>query len=78
MIKKKKGLLFWCTQQQRYGIQYDDGEVNYGLHCGAALEVFSDGRWVQTHVTYDDEWYLTGIGPMRDGMFVRVSDPCLY
>jgi len=67
------GYLIYNDAEKRFDITgLNDGcvEVEYGgLHCGTALEVFKEGKWVETRIEYDGEtdedvfgWYFVGVG----------------
>lgn len=59
MCEKKKGMLGYNPQTQRYGILSFDLWANDGLHCGATFEVYVNDEWISDRIEMShDEWYL--------------------
>ncbi len=54
----KYGRLQFNEENQRYGIVINDEWYHEGLHCGEGLEVFLDGKWIQTGIEMSDSWYI--------------------
>ena len=44
-----------------------------GLHCGECLQVFMDGKWIQTRMEMDaaQNWYLVGTPYCGDLEYIR-------
>ncbi len=58
----KEGVLFYNQENGRIGISFDDGMSDDGLHCGKAMEVKIDGKWIPARIEMNKkQWYLVGI-----------------
>jgi hypothetical protein len=72
----KEGKLFYNTANDRPGIIFNNGSIDCGLHCGATLQAFIGGRWVDTRVESNGEdWLLVSLfkpGKIPHALVVRV------
>ncbi len=69
----KKGKLIYDTESSRMDIQFADGELYGGLHCGTTLDVLQNGEWSPTRIEMGDDWYLVGIqAASLIGLTVRI------
>lgn len=58
----REGRLGYNSSNGRYDILSSDLWLDTGLHCGECLQVFMDGKWIQTRMEMDaaQNWYLVG------------------
>lgn len=56
------GRLGYNSENDRYGLLISDLWEHEGFHCGEALQVLLDDKWVDTRfeMNIDREWYLVG------------------
>lgn len=57
-----EGQLGFNSENGRYGLLVMDLWEIDGFHCGEALDIQVNGKWIPTHMemTADGEWYLAG------------------
>ncbi len=71
----KDNVLYYNEELGRIDVLLD-GESNGGFHCGDIVDVFLDGKWVQTTIEFDGalkEWYLSGYSVELEGLMVKVN-----
>jgi len=58
----KVGELFYDLNEKRYTIRYDIETFSTTFHCGDCLEVWYNGRWIDTRFEINNlGWYLVGV-----------------
>ena len=71
----REGRLGYNSSNGRYGILSSDLWLDTGLHCGECLQVFMDGKWIQTRMEMDaaQNWYLVGTPYCGDLEYIRAN-----
>lgn len=59
------GRLGYNLENGRYGLLISDLWEKEGFHCGEAMEVYVDDKWIPTRIEMswgenDGKWYLVG------------------
>ena len=62
-MRKKCGRLFYDESLERYDINFEDGSLYGGLHCGEVIEGLIDGEWKHLRIEIDGSgsWYFIGL-----------------
>ena len=69
----KKGALVYDENQDRIDIRFSLNSYYGGLHCGEAIDVYINGRWIPTRIEKAQDWYLVGIITRSlPGLIVRI------
>ena len=73
-MKYTEGRLGYHRETERYGLLWSDlWEKDF--HCGDKMQVYLDGKWVDTRIEMDSEqeWYLVGVDKPLEGLKIRVQ-----
>ena len=78
MSSYQEGRLGYNGKNKRYGLLISDLWEKDGFHCGNHLQVFLDGKWIETRIEMNnrEQWYLTGTdkkGTELEGLKVRIE-----
>ncbi len=69
----KQGVLIYDGSSERMDIRFGLEEYYGGLHCGTAMEVLIQNRWIPTRIEMGEDWYLVGIkADVLTGLRVRI------
>ena len=49
------------SSTNRFDVLYKEGYSYGGLHCGTAMEVLINDKWIPTRIEYGNDWYLVGV-----------------
>ena len=57
----EKALDIYDSSTNRFDVLYEEGNSYGGLHCGTAMEVLINDKWIPTRIEYGNDWYLVGV-----------------